>query len=81
MLALSPPEPEVKHQTSPPSRLDGVGDLLLETKEFRDGERARRDIMRLFCFAGAIPGWERHIPGKKGNPLEGQADITNKKQY
>lgn len=78
MRVLSPPELEDKHQNFPPSRLDGVGDLLLETKEFRDGARARRDIMRLFCFAGAIVGWERHIPGKKGNPLEGQADITNK---
>jgi len=80
MRALSPPEFKDKHQNVPSSRLDGVGDLLLETKGFKYGERARRDMMRLFCFAGAIPRWERHIPGKKGNPLEGQADISNKKQ-
>jgi len=65
----------------PSGRLDGVGDRLLETKEFGDGKRVKGDIMGLPCFAGAIPGWGRHIPGKKGNSLEGQGDITNRKQY
>jgi len=51
---LSPLEPQVRHQDICEQRVDGAGDWLLKTKEFKgwcDGnENGGSDYMSLFCY-------------------------------
>jgi len=51
---LSPLEPQVRHQDICEQRVDGVGDWLLETKEFRNwyngNENGGSDHAVLFCY-------------------------------
>ena len=49
---LSPLEPEQRHQGIRAGRLDGVGNWVLETKEFREWRDAEDDCVSpvLFCY-------------------------------
>ncbi|RPA90406.1 hypothetical protein L873DRAFT_1717915 [Choiromyces venosus 120613-1] len=54
MRWISPLEPQSRHQSVRNDRFDGVGDWLLETKEFREWRTGRSDRGSdeavLFCF-------------------------------
>jgi len=49
MRWLSPLEPSNRHQTLRTSRFGGVGDWLLETREFREWREGGADKAVLFC--------------------------------
>ena len=69
---LSPLSPQQRHQDVRADRLDGVGNWLLETSEFRkwsNGEDGYREPV-LFCSGGPGVGktylWQEHSsPGKR----------------
>ncbi|RPA96101.1 hypothetical protein L873DRAFT_1264470 [Choiromyces venosus 120613-1] len=80
---ISPLEPQNRHQSVRTDRFDGVGDWLLETKEFRDW-RTRRgnggsDEAVLFCFGNPGVG-KTYLRYVEREPFT-EAYLTNDLEY
>jgi len=61
---LSPLKPHQRHQGVRADRLDGVGDLFLETSEFGNGVTGIANLLSECYFVPGAQVWERHICGK-----------------
>jgi len=53
---LSPLEPQIRHQGVRTDRLDGVGNWVLETSEFRKWRDAEDDCVERVLFCSGNPG-------------------------
>jgi len=75
---LSPLDPQQRHQGVRTSRLDGIGNWVLETSEFRKWSGAEDGCVAPVVFCDGNPGWGKLILGTKtSNPDEGSVGVTD----
>ena len=61
MCWLSPLEPNIRRQGVRTDRFDGVGEWLLETREFWEWRGSDDGAYKAVLFAPGIQEWARHI--------------------
>jgi len=82
MRWLSPLEPNNRHQGVRNDRFDGVGDWLLETREWRErrGSEGGADKGILFCSGNPGVGKTYMRYSKRRDPLK-EANTTDSEKY